>query len=188
MCCFAIKYVIFRFVCFFQTTPGHFSLKKDLTKGQKIKQMERVHWVVCLRSAEGGVWGFKAAWALCRGSQRNVHGPALKQWRCRRQGQGEPVRHWINRGLEGDQEGGRGQQSEHKGGCGWGRAAEGWRLRGRDGGINGGGGNYLSGETALKRYSGRIVRWRTEQDTVDSSQPSERWVGVDQIILTEEKI
>lgn len=34
----------------------------------------------------------------------------------------------------------------------------GGRLRGRDRGINGGGGNYLSGESALKRNSVRIVR------------------------------
>lgn len=58
-----------------------------------------------------------------------------------------------------------------------------WERQG--GGINGGGGNYLSGESVLpsklKRYSVRIVQWWTEQDTVKTSQPSwgvgevERW-------------
>lgn len=55
-----------------------------------------------------------------------------------------------------------------------------------------GGGNYLSAEAAfpceLKRYSICIVQWRTEQDTVKTSQPTRVGSGGgDQIIFTEER-
>lgn len=126
-------------------------------------------FMVCRR----GAWGFKAAGALCR-----VKGmcTGLRQ---RSGGADGRVRvkqpHTESTGDWG------GRSTRRTGGDGW---QEGVALRGRDGGINGGGGNYLSGESALKRYSGRIVRRHTEQDTVESSQPSQR----DQMILTEEKV
>lgn len=50
------------FVWSVHTTPGHLSLKKGSTEGQKIKQHgESALSVVFKVGGKGGVWGFKAA-------------------------------------------------------------------------------------------------------------------------------
>lgn len=63
----------------FHTTPGHSSLKKGSTKGQKIKQMggSALSVVFKVRGKEGGP-GVQGCLSFMQ-SQRNAHGPAADQ-------------------------------------------------------------------------------------------------------------
>lgn len=120
---------------------------------------------------------------MCIGLRKKKKKAWWGWWRWRRRGSGwatyrvNQQETWRERDRE---EGGDNRNTRSGGKEKGGRRSRAGRRVGETG--KGAGGSYLSGESALpsklKRYSVRIVQWRTEQDTVKTSQPSrgvERW-------------